>query len=401
MDTIRNDETDVEDIMLQIKENIKKRRESGANRKTVASSNEPLQNNSTGQFDIQDYLDYLNSNWDLKAEYSISSHRPVIGVPLVWGRQVIHGEVRRYVDLLAAKQAEFNYRVACTLAALDNKIDKKIKEEIDVKVNETITAINRDIENKAWLANLLDKRVKTKLGEPLPAKQTHEAVNYLLFEEQYRGSIEEIKSRQNMFLEYFKNSQNVLDIGCGRGEFLMLLKENGISAKGIDINEDMVRYCQKNGLDVQKTDVLSYLNSLEDKSLDGVFSGQVIEHLQPNDLINLVKLCYDKMKYGTYFIAETVNPLCLGIFSTNFYLDLSHIKPVHPETIKFLLESAGFREIQFKFFSPFPEEARLKNIEPTDLPEKLKKDFEVLNQNINKLNDMIYGFRDYAVIGKK
>lgn len=401
MDTIRNDETDVEDIMLQIKENIKKRRESGANRKTVALTDEPLQDKSTGQFDIQDYLDYLNSNWDLKAEYSISSHRPVIGLPLVWGRQVIHGEVRRYVDLLAAKQAEFNYRVACTLAALDNKIDKKIKEEIDVKVNETITAINRDIENKAWLANLLDKRVKMKLGEPLPAKQTHEAVNYLLFEEQYRGSIEEIKSRQNMFLEYFKNSQNVLDIGCGRGEFLMLLKENGISAKGIDINEDMVRYCQKNGLDVQKTDVLSYLNSLEDKSLDGVFSGQVIEHLQPNDLINLVKLCYDKMKYGTYFIAETVNPLCLGIFSTNFYLDLSHIKPVHPETIKFLLESAGFREIQFKFFSPFPEEARLKNIEPTDLPEKLKKDFEVLNQNINKLNDMIYGFRDYAVIGKK
>ncbi len=401
MDTIRNDETDVEDIMLQIKENIKKRRESGANRKTVALTDEPLQDKSTGQFDIQDYLDYLNSNWDLKAEYSISSHRPVIGVPLVWGRQVIHGEVRRYVDLLAAKQAEFNYRVACTLAALDNKIDKKIKEEIDVKVNETITAINRDIENKAWLANLLDKRVKTKLGEPLPAKQTHEAVNYLLFEEKYRGSIEEIKSRQNMFLEYFKNSQNVLDIGCGRGEFLMLLKENGISAKGIDINEDMVRYCQKNGLDVQKTDALSYLNSLEDKLLDGVFSGQVIEHLQPNDLINLVKLCYDKMKYGTYFIAETVNPLCLGIFSTNFYLDLSHIKPVHPETIKFLLESAGFREIQFKFFSPFPEEARLKNIEPTDLPEKLKKDFEVLNQNINKLNDMIYGFRDYAVIGKK
>ncbi len=547
---IKDDEINVEEIMRQIRENIKKRRESGAYTKEMEEIiSEPLQAPPAGavqvQYDLQPDLDYINRNYDLHAEYHISSHRRVLGRFLVWGRRLVHGEVRRYVDLLAGKQSEFNAGVVRVLnssnktrdskineavaavnrnvdakvneavvavnkdvdakvneavaavnkdvdakvngavAAINRDIDAKVNEaiaavnkdvdakvngavaainrdvdakmneavaavnrdvdakvneavaavnkdadakvneavaavnkdadakvneavaavnrDIDTKVNEAVAAVNNDIKNKAWLANLLDKRIKrniTKLKPP-SEEQTDKVMNYFVFEEKFRGSTEDIKQRQIIFVEYFKNCQNVLDIGCGRGEFLSLLKENGIGAKGIDINQDMVLYCQKNGLDVQKAEALGYLASLEDKSLDGVFSAQVVEHLQPEEMISMIKLCYDKMKYGTYFVAETINPLCLGVFSTNFYMDLSHNKPIHPETIRFLLESIGFREIQFNFFSPFPEEAKLRNMELTDLPEKLKKEFEVLNQNISKLNDMVYGFRDYAIVGKK
>jgi len=81
------------------------------------------------------------------------------------------------------------------------------------------------------------------------------------------------------------------------------------------MNEDMVLYCQKNGLEVSQNNAMNYLTSLSDKNLDGIFSAQVVEHLQPPDLINLIKLSYDKLQYGSYFIAETINPLC--VMATN------------------------------------------------------------------------------------
>jgi 2-polyprenyl-3-methyl-5-hydroxy-6-metoxy-1,4-benzoquinol methylase len=429
MDTIeiKDDEINVEEIMRQIRENIKKKRESGEYTKDIEDIiSQPLNlpSSCTAPDDLTQNLDYINRNCELSAEYHISSHRGILGKPIVWGRQLVHGEVRRYVDILAGKQSEFNSHVSRTLnsciggfdskvneavASVNRDIDLKIKEAVDsinknmeAKVNQAAAVVNRDIENKAWLANLLEKRIESNLSKPLPEAQPGDAMNYFLFEEKFRGSTEEIKKRQSIFLEYFKNCQNALDIGCGRGEFLSLLKENGIGAKGIDINDDMVLYCQKNGLDVQKAEVLSYLQSLEDKSLDGIFSGQVVEHLQPGDLINMMKLCYDKMKYGAYFIAETINPLCLSVFAASFYMDMSHVKPVHPETIKFLLESVGFRDVQFKFFSPFPEAARLNKVE---ISETMKSDekarIEVINQNIEKLNSLLYGYQDYAVIGKK
>ncbi len=423
---IKDEEINVEEIMSKIRENIQKRRQSGAYDPQMESLiNQPLQKPppGAGEGDIKSDLDYLNTNWDVHAEYSITSHRPVIGQLLISSRQLIHGEVKRYVDLIAGKQTEFNLRVIRSLksmldlletriSSIDNRIDtvdtriSEVKGDIDRKVaarvDEVISAANNDLKNKAWLANLLDERGRKNIARKSAEVNHNDIMNYFLFEEKYRGSTEDIKKRQSIFLEYFKNCKNVLDIGCGRGEFLSLLKENGIGAKGVDLNEDMVLFCQKNGLDVKETHALTYLGSLEDKSLDGVFSGQVVEHFQSTELIDLVKLCYDKMKYGTYFIVETINPLCLSVFAMSFYMDLSHVKPVHPETIKFILESVGFREIQFKFFSPFPEADRLGKLTITDdLNNKEKACLETMNRNIDKLNSLLYGYQDYAVIAKK
>ncbi|MCD4674942.1 MAG: methyltransferase domain-containing protein, partial [Desulfobacula sp.] len=475
-------------------------------------------------------LEYINSNWDTHVEYYISSHRPIIGTFLVCGRQIVHGEIRRYVDLIVGKQTEFNAHivhlmnklsgrfekldnkvsseiesvsqnvqeldnkvsseiqsvsqnvqeldnkvsseielvsqnvqeldnkvsseiqsvsqnvqeldnkvsseiqsVSQNVQELDNKVsseiesvsqnvqelDNKVSSEIesvsqnvqelksktttivDEKVTNVFEIINADLENKAWLANLLDNKIQDRL-EFIPPTDADEVMNYFLFEEKYRGSTEDIKQRQSIFLEHFKNCQKVLDIGCGRGEFLSLLKENGIGGTGIDLNEDMILYCQKNGLDVSQGNALTYLQSLKDKSLDGVFSGQVVEHLQPDELISLVKLCYDKMKFGTYFVAETVNPTCLSVFANSFYMDLSHVKPVHPATIKFLMESVGFRDVEFKFFSPHPDEAKLEKFEVGDgMDDVGRRQLEVMNANIDKLNGLLYGYQDYAVIGKK
>jgi len=484
---IRDEEIDVEEIMRKIRENIKNRREGGVYTEKMRDLiDEPIQMAEIGESNtdyLQQELNYLNRDWDTHAEYSISSHRPITGPFLVKGRRLVHGEVRRYVDLIVGKQIEFNTHLVHFVNRLipgiddrlkrtrseiseeindrvglvkteigteidgklglvkteigteiddkfgivkteigtefDNKlrlvktdmsgeIDDKVSEvsakissQIEGKVNEVVATVNEDIKNKAWLANLLEQRIGKKQEEKLPFTGTDEDMNFFVFEEKFRGTREDIKGKQLKFLEYSKGCKNVLDIGCGRGEFLEILKENGINAKGIDVNEDMVGYCQSKGLNVEKADAIEYLDKIEDKSLDSIFLDQVVEHLEPKYLIKLLELCYKKLKFGYYIVIETVNPLSLTSFA-NFYLDLSHKKPIHPETLKFLSESAGFREIEVKFFSPIPDEYQLKKVEISEnTEENERKRIEVYNYNINKLNKTLFGHQDYAVIGKK
>lgn len=409
MSEIEGDEINVEDIIRQIRKNIKERKRAAHNAYAKDMVGNPLHSSeaSIGQDDLQQNLDYINSSWDLHADYYISTHRPILGRFLVLGRQFIHGEVRRYVDLLVRKQRDFNMHVVGTLnnhiKAVDDKIDvvdSKINLTVENRINEIITKINKDIEKKAWLSDLLDNTIKTNIATLQHMEKADNVMNYFLFEEKYRGSTENIKQSHEPLLKYFENCQNVLDIGSGRGEFLLLLKEINVRAKGVDVNEDMVHYCRKNGLEVIQDNALRYLQSLENKSLDGIFSGQLIEHLQPDELISFVKLSYDKLQYGTYFIAETINPLCV-VAHRAFNMDLTHVKFIHPETMKFLLESVGFRDIEFLFFSPVPEEVKLKKLDVSDVTGEDRTKYDLINQNIDNLNQLLYGHQDYAVIGKK
>jgi O-antigen chain-terminating methyltransferase len=140
---------------------------------------------------------------------------------------------------------------------------------------------------------------------------------------------------------------------------------------------------------------------LESNSIDGIFIDQVVEHLEPKYLIRLLNLCYQKLKNGKYIVVETVNPLSL-VALLNFYIDMSHQKPVHPYTLKFLLESCQYREIDIKYFSEIPENAKLKKFSKTDSKDKNENQFlELLNYNIDMLNLLLWGPMDYAVIGKK
>jgi O-antigen chain-terminating methyltransferase len=294
------------------------------------------------------------------------------------------------------------------------KRDKEVQDWIDGKdaqlkeirrsifeVDNILQSINEDIDKKYWLSNLLTKKIEHGYNK-LPDKLQKRDIDYLLFEKKYRGSGGEIKRKQEIFIKYFKGSRNVLDIGCGRGEFLELLTKNGIEAYGIDVNQDMINYCKKKGLKVKKADALTYLNSLKDNSLGGVFMGQVIEHLHSKELIALVRLCYEKLKKNAYFVAETVNPLNLMVAASSFYMDLSHTRPIHPETIKFLLKSTGFEEIEFEFLSPVPEAEKLRRFEIKEgMDEDEKNRYELMNRNIDMLNGILFGYQDYAVIAKK
>jgi O-antigen chain-terminating methyltransferase len=170
---------------------------------------------------------------------------------------------------------------------------------------------------------------------------------------------------------------------------------------GVDADSDMVSYCHSRQLDVKQGDAISYLEHLEDKSLDGIFIDQVVEHLDPEYLIRLLALCYQKLKFGYYLVVETVNPLSFVSF-VNFYVDMTHKRPVHPETLQYLFNASGFRECDKKFFSPVSDENRLKKITNiTTLDHTAQKNLEEYNSNIEILNTILFGAQDYAVIGKK
>lgn len=226
--------------------------------------------------------------------------------------------------------------------------------------------------------------------------------DYFLFEAYYRGGFEEIKKRQSIFLKYFMKREDVLDIGCGRGEFLSLLKEHGIKGRGIDLDDDMVVYCRNEGLDVKKADLFTYLEKeVKDDGLGGIFMGQVVEHLPPQKLLRMLSLAHSKLRKDCYIVMTTPNPLNLFVGAANFYMDLTHVRPLHPETLKFAVESANFREVDVIFFSPMDDAARLRKIPLSQIDNEGKNGFKIINENIDKLNRILFAEQDYAVVGRK
>lgn len=362
---ILGDSINVEELICKVKENIRRR-------KSI----------DVQEIKIHNELEYINSNWDIQnSGYFISSHRPIYGKFLVRSRELILGEIRRYVDPTTWKQREFNSSIVKILNDITGKL-KGTSSQIDEKIAESQSII---------ISQILDK---------ITQSQSMKGINHIVFEEKVRGSREYTRKKQSKFIKYFESCTNVLDIGCGRGEFLELLKEHRISGCGIDVDEDMIEYCRSLKLDAEKMDAISYLNLLNDDSLDGIFVDQVVEHLAPSYLINMIGLCYLKMKVGAKIIIGTVNPLSM-VCLASFHKDMSRGKPVHPDTLKFIMQSAGYIEPVTQFYDPIEECQRLKLIDATGLKENEKQITETINQNTEILNSLIYGPQYYAIIGKK
>lgn len=231
-------------------------------------------------------------------------------------------------------------------------------------------------------------------------RQRARGSGYLAFEDMHRGDREEIKQRQEVYIPYFKDAVTdeapLLDIGCGRGEFLEAAREAGLAATGVDLNPEMVAFCKERGLQVAENDAVDYLRGLPDASLGGILAAQLIEHLPLDQLTEMVSLCSAKLKPGGVFIAETVNPQCLSTFSGAFYLDLTHIKPIHPEAARFLWRWAGLGQVELVYMSPYPPDHRLENFAESD--DGLAG---VVNRNVQRLNSLLYSHQDYAVVGRK
>ena len=438
-------EIDVEQIMEWLREDIKKRRQQHSpENKTSRFPDEEL---------AADFAS-LHATYDVY-NLQFTSHRRILGPLVIFVKkilrqlltpilthQVTYNAVNtRVATRLGEKLAALNHQaqmhegfltsegqamqaVQAQLAAFEQQMRQRddmltahaeaMQEHLDGRIE------NLDQQQKIGLQSMRERVSKAerklrrilyvltddqKAGERLKIERqamSSQALepnfDYFGFEEKFRGSAEDIKARQRAYVEYFQGQNDILDIGCGRGEFLELLREAGIKVKGVDLDLDMVLYCREKGLNVIQEDGFAYLDSLPDEALGGVFAAQVIEHLESKQIIELVKLCQRKLRPGGILILETLNPKCLMIFAESFYMDFSHIKPIHPEAMKFLLESTGFLNIELKFSAPVEPSKRLLAF--PDL-EALGTTLKTFNHSLEQLNELLYGFQDYAVIGRK
>lgn len=266
-------------------------------------------------------------------------------------------------------------------------------------------------------ASGIDQRDVTRTDPRLPTPDSRrplfsqglDGFRYVGFEDRYRGTREEIRDRMTAYAGCFQGASDVLDVGCGRGEFLDMLREQRIAARGIDVNEAMVEECRAAGLEAQQADALAYLSALPDRSLGGLFAGQVVEHFSPAYLMRFLETAYHKLRPGSKIVLETINPACWSAFFNAYLRDITHAQPIHPDTLRYLLTSSGFANVDVRLSSPYPEHGKLHAASPVrngagpHSPDRAGLDdlIESFNANVETLNNLLFTFRDYAAIGER
>jgi O-antigen chain-terminating methyltransferase len=281
-------------------------------------------------------------------------------------------------DLMRTHNADFH-------AALERHgfdIQKRLWADLDKMHTEIERIIHSELRLLRQRAQI-SAPVAESAAAPAPATVAPLAFDYSRFAERFRGPEEYVTAGQQIYLPYFEGRKNVLDIGSGRGEFLKMMRAAGVPAKGVELSSESVAICRSQGLDAEIADVYPYLAAMPEGSLDGIFCSQVVEHLPPDRLPELIRICARSLAPGGVIAIETPNPECLAIFATHFYLDPTHTRPVPHPLLIFYLEEFGVGNIEVRRLSPAKETMPSLNSLPEDF------------------RDAFFGALDYAVIGRK
>jgi O-antigen chain-terminating methyltransferase len=313
-----------------------------------------------------------------------------------WEQKLAHTEIQ-FLRSVSELQAAFQHRVTLMDASYREQMKAQhsdFVQAMQMQAEETqqrfwdevvraradyerlIHSELRLVRQRASLANAVER-----VAASAPPEFAN--VDWLKFAEKFRGSEDDIRTRQRMYATRFAEHGPVLDLGCGRGEILQVFRQAGIMARGIDSNDDSIALCQASGLDAEKADLFTYLGNLPDASLGGVICCQVAEHLPPARLPEMIRLVHAKLRSGGLLAIETPNPECLAIFATHFYIDPTHRHPIPPVLTSFYLEEAGFGAIEIERLS-----LAIDSIPSlAELPEGFRKQF--------------FGSLDYAAFGTK
>jgi len=249
-------------------------------------------------------------------------------------------------------------------------------------------------------ANLMQRRGggSAATGDAAPHTETPAAQQgdrpldalYFSFENRFRGSRDEIKKRVRFYLPFLETAnigtegKPILDLGCGRGEWLELLREKGLTATGVDSNEAMIGHCKERQLNVTQADALEFLRNLPDRSQGAVTGFHIIEHLPLEKLVSLLGETLRVLHPGGLAIFESPNCKNLLVGASTFNIDPTHRRPIFPDTAQFLLEIHGFQRVTLEYLSPINTTA-----------------LQSLEKILGPIAELLYGPQDFAVIGYK
>lgn len=399
-----NPEIDVDKLMEKVREEVAKRstklfRKENVNRQLTLGINPLLAHQ------IQAFLNNAESKSQVRTEFPEKLNR----FPFTLSRRLQKFVLRLYAFLFKEQRA-VNFSLIQALResfALNQQLSEQIAalqsqlKLMDERYDRNHINIKNDLAQQQQLINFLLDEVKDKLPEILKSEQLQRQslINqntrlfdmfYVALEDKFRGSREEIIERLKVYLPRIAQAkigtQNlpILDIGCGRGEWLELLRDGGYVARGLDINQLMLDQCKTGGLDVIEADALTYLKSQPDASLGAVTGFHLIEHLPFPVLINLIEESVRVLQPGGVVIFETPNPQNALVGTHNFYIDPSHLKPLPSVLVKFILEHSGLQQVEIINLHPYDESFKLTGSPVAE-----------------RFNEYFYGSQDYGVIGYK
>jgi len=318
-----------------------------------------------------------------KGFISVFSFIPIINTFVKWIKSFIflnklHNRLNYLENFLISRYLNLNHRAKI----LENdflNLNHRVKnsEQNFLNLNQEIFRLKEEFQFfKFKLSDFLEElEIKEYLEEKVKLKVDKEKDFYFSFEDIFRGEEEKITNRLAFYLKLLKLSEKpVLDIGCGRCEFLKLLKKNKINGLGIDTNKSFINYCKKLGLNVIYEDAVKFLKNTKE-TFSNITMFHIFEHLTMEEQLALLRSAYSKLETGGKIIIETPNPIYWNSFAS-FYTDPTHIKPIPATTLAFYLEQIGFKDITIFYLHPD-------------------------RKKIYKGDKLLRYYQDFAIIGKK
>ena len=361
--------------------------------------------------------------WDGDRRFPVRSHRAFLGRLVVLGKRLLRPFVQAPQSDLWERQRVFNL-ILLEYLQRGEDVRHRVLDVHEHRLNH-LEAVWRDglaevmghndalftrVDQKLDHLRRETRTIWGRLGAALaqaevggvPALiQVQQEHVYLELERRFRGTESEIAERISRYLTLLEGRGEVLDLGCGRGEAIELLAARGVVARGVDASVAMVEECRKKGLRATVGDLFETLSREPEGTLGAVISFHVIEHLPADSLDRLVRLAWRALRPGGLLLLETPNPLSVVVAARNFWLDPTHRRPVHPESLRLSFQLAGFDPVERVDLRPFPAEQRLPEIPLEGLSDDVRPVAHRLNELRDRLDDLLFGHQDYALIGTK
>lgn len=363
--TERGTQPALDEVLAEVRDRIRRKRESGVYGPEVeAALRLPLPGGRPLFVEeLGDPIPALRDALEEPVEYDPRSRKLLVGPLITLARRLVMGLSRWWHAAVAERQERID-RLAYR-AIVD------LRERPNPGFDERLARLERD-----W----------ARFRRDLVAADLHS----VYFQARFGGEERVIREQSERFADLFRGRQRVLDLGSGRGTFLELMKERGVGAYGVDMDERMIATARTRGLEVEEGDAVAHLRALEDGGIDGLYARHLAEHILPGELVEILRQCRRALAPGSPAVFVTPNPGTLTVGAHSFWLDPGHLRPIPAELFRFLLEVEGYREVEVVTF------------EPTEGLQKLDESIAdpKMRENVRRLNELLFGDRDYAVIGR-